>query len=102
MKYWANECDTWASRELEYVAKEQYAQNIIGDYEFEQDEWRQVSANEGMWLCEIGEALHERKKGKLFWLVARIRWFRPLWWVFLFHRSYSKLGRAWFMCSTEC
>jgi hypothetical protein len=101
MKYWTNDYDTWAANELRDVAKEQRAQNIIGDYDFEQDDWTEVSPLTAMWICEVGDSLHERKRGNIWFFVAKIRWLRPLWWCFLFNRNKSKTGRAWFMCSTE-
>jgi hypothetical protein len=101
IRYWCDDYDTWAAVSLKDVAKEQRAQNIICDYDFDQNDWHEVSPFTRMWLCEVGEALRERKRGTFWFLVAKIKWHRPLWWCFLFHRPPSETGRAWFMCSTE-
>lgn len=101
MKYWTDDHDTWAAPSLKDLAKEQKAQGLIGDYEFEPNGWVQISPFSMAWVCELGEAYRARKSGKLKFIIAKIKWYRPLWWIFLFHKSPSNTNQAWLICSTE-
>lgn len=101
MKYWTDECDTWAALSLKELAKEQKAQKLIGDYDFDPNCWQEVSCFSMAWICDLAEACKARKSGKLKFIIAKIKWYRPLWWIFMFYKSPSKTNRAWLICSAE-
>jgi len=101
MKYWSDGYDTYAALELKSISKEQYAQHMIEDSDFNQENWKEVSKYTMMWIDEVSNIEAKRKKGRINFLIVKIKWYRPLWWVFLFHRPPSDTGIAWFMCSTE-
>ena len=101
MKYWSDDTETYAATSLKDVAAEQYKAGMIGDYSFNQDEWSPVSPWKKAWICELGDAIHEIKRGKVWELIAKIKWYRPIWWIFIFHRSPSCTKKAWLICSTE-
>lgn len=95
MKYWTDDVETYAANDLQDVFRER------GDYWLKNEEWEEVSSWAMAWTKDLEAVLRARRRGGIDFFFAKIKWYRPLWWFFAFHRPKSNTGKAWFISSTE-
>lgn len=101
MKFWSDDCETYAAESIEDLEEELKALGVVSEeWPFDPEDWREVSKKERMWV-DPDVDFQRMKTDKTYEKEIKDKCLVTLEEAFNGEHGPSETGKAFFMCSTE-